>query len=74
VYVVHAVPSVAQLRQYVADGWTVQVCDPGADVVRERAGSSSRLVRHYAAIDQWYTRKPQLLDVVGGQQIETWEW
>lgn len=74
VYVVHAVPTVAQLRAYVADGWQVDVIDPGPDVVRARVESSDRQLRHFAAVDQWYIRKPALLDVLEQRTSDTWDW
>lgn len=74
VYLVHAVPTPEQLRAYVADGWTVQVCDPGPAETRRRTVESDRQGRHLRAIDEWYVRADQLAAILGGRDLDPWEW
>jgi hypothetical protein len=71
-WVIHAIPTAAQLKAYVGDGWTVHVCDPGADVVRARITSSSRGRRHMDAVDRWYATREQLLEQL--QPAPAWDW
>lgn len=71
-WVIHAIPTTAQLRAYVADGWNVHVCDPGAAIVRARIASSSRGRRHLDAVDRWYAAREQLLEQL--RPAEAWDW
>lgn len=72
VWIIHAVPAVGQLRQYVEDGWRVTVVDPGPEIVRARIQSSDRLARHLDAADAWYSKREQLLAQL--QPMEDWTW
>ncbi|MFD4990781.1 HNH endonuclease [Cellulosimicrobium cellulans] len=72
VFVIHATPTVAQLRQYVADGWVVEVVDPGPVVVRARVADSTRGARHQRAADEWYLRREHLLAVLNPER--EWDW
>lgn len=72
VWIVHAVPTEAQLRQYVADGWTVHVCDPLPDVVRTRITSSTRGTRHLDAADSWYATRERLFALL--EPAAAWDW
>lgn len=74
VFLIHAIPQAAQLRQYLADGYDVEVIDPGADVVRSRAAQSTRGLRHFQAIDTWYAKRPQLLSTINDAHAPAWEW
>lgn len=71
-WVIHAIPTVAQLRQYVADGWTVYICDPGPEIVRARIAESGRGRRHLDAVDRWYATREQLLEAL--LPAESWDW
>lgn len=72
VWVIHAIPTAAQMRAYVSDGVSIHVCDPGPDVVRARVTASTRGRRHLDAVDRWYAQREQLLDLL--QPAEAWDW
>lgn len=72
VWIIHAVPSVAQLREYVASGWDVVVVDPGPELTRQRIAASDRQSRHHDAGDNWYRMREQLLAAL--ERTEEWAW
>lgn len=72
VWIIHALPSVDQMRQYIDDEYDVVVCDPGRDEVMRRIRDSDRSARHIDAADRWYTQRDQLLALI--TKPEEWSW
>ncbi|MDJ1115336.1 HNH endonuclease [Microbacterium dauci] len=69
VWIIHTMPSAAQLAEYTALRWHVETIDPGRTIVEQRA----RTMRSPVAlriIDRWYAQHPEATPATKPMPVE----
>lgn len=66
-WIVHSLPTIAQLEEYKSAGAEIVVIDPGYDVVVERASKDQRPEKTLRGIEKWYSKDHSVVSSSGKQ-------